>query len=452
MKQGISVRLRRAAFVAAFAFGLSTTAAPKHVLVVTAVQGFPHSSRPLAEKVIAGLGEQTGLFTVDYVRGGKDGRGTEDFEKMTREALKKVDCIIFANTTGDLPLPEKEALTDFVKSGKGFVGMHSASDTYHGWKPYIDMLGGEFQTHHEQVGIQCINEDPEHPATRHFGPTFNVFDEIYIMKSYEGSKVHRLLTLDKHPNTGLPGEYPVSWCREVGKGRVFYTSLGHREDVWLSQAYQEHILGGIKWALGLEKGDGEPQSTEVHLTKEEKREGFKPLFNGKDMDGWHLRQKDGKESWSVQNGVLCNVLAKDEHGTDLVSDDKFKDFIVRYEYMMPKGANSGFYLRGRHEIQIFDDAGNNVKEPGMHSNGALYIIEPATAMVSRKAGEWQTVEAKMVGNKVTVFLNGVKIHDDLVVDKPTGGQLDDKVGEPGPFLLQGDHGSVAFRNIRVRKL
>jgi type 1 glutamine amidotransferase len=453
MKQGIAILFRRAVLAAAFSFGLSLSAAPKHVLVVTATQGFRHSSIPLAEKVLAGLGEQTGIFTVDYARGGADGKGSDDLaEKMTRDALKKYDAIIFANTTGDLPLPQKEALTDFVKSGKAFVGMHSASDTFHGWRPYIDMLGGEFQTHNEQVHIDCINEDQEHPATRHLGPFFGVFDEIYIIKSYDGSKVHRLLTLDKHPNTGIPGEYPVSWCKEFGKGRVFYTSLGHREDVWLSQAYQEHVLGGIKWALGLEKGAADPQRTEVHLTKEEKREGFKPLFNGKNIEGWHLRHKDGKQSWSVQNGVLCNVLAKDEHGTDLVSDDKFQDFIVRYEYMVPKGANSGFYLRGRHEIQIFDDIGNNLKEPGLHSNGAIYIIEPATTMVSRKAGDWQTVEAKMIGDKVTVFLNGVKIHDNLVVNKPTGSELDDKVGEPGPFLLQGDHGSVAFRNIRVKKL
>src|SRR5205823_1700891 len=144
------------------------------------------------------------------------------------------------------------------------------------------------------------------------------------------------------------------------------------------------------------------------------------------------------------------IVTKDDHGTDLVSDENYKDFEVRYEYMVTKGSNSGFYLRGRHEIQIFDDG--DMKQPGLHSNGALYIIEPATFMVSRKPGEWQTVEAKFVGDKVTVFLNGVKIHDKLTVDKPTGGQLDDKVGEPGPFLLQGDHGTVAFRNIRVRRL
>ena len=257
MKQ-IFIFARQAALVAIATVGLNVFAEPKHVLVVTAVQGFPHSSRPLAEKVLAGLGEETGLFTVDYVRGGPDGKGTQDFEKMTAEALKKVDAIIFANTTLDLPIPQKEALTDFVKSGKGFVGMHSASDTYHNWQPYIEMLGGEFQIHHEQVRVECINKDPEHPATRHLGPTFGVFDEIYIIKNYDGNKVHRLLTLDRHPNTGVPGEYPIAWCKQYGKGRVFYTSLGHREDVWLNEDYQQHILGGIKWALGLAEGSATP--------------------------------------------------------------------------------------------------------------------------------------------------------------------------------------------------
>jgi type 1 glutamine amidotransferase len=378
---------------------------------------------------------------------------------MTRDALKKYDAIIFANTTGDLPLPEREALVDFVKSGKAFVGMHSASDTFHGWRPYIDMLGGEFRIHHEQARIECINQDPAHPATKHLGPTFQVTDEIYLMTNFARAKVHGLLAVDKHPNEAtldkhpleLPlGDYPVAWSRQFGKGRIFYTSLGHREDVWLSEAYQQHILGGIKWALGYEKADAEPQDTTYHVSKEEQKDGFKPLFDGKSLKGWKLRHADGHPSWSVQNGVLVNALRKDEHGTDLVSEENYKDFVVRYEYMVPKGSNSGFYLRGRHEIQIIDDG--DLKEPGLHSNGALYVTEPATTLVSRKAGEWQTAEVKMVGNKVTVFLNGVKIHDNTVADKPTGGQLDDKVGEPGPFFLQGDHGSVSFRNLRVKKL
>ena len=83
---------------------------------------------------------------------------------------------------------------------------------------------------------------------------------LSVMNGFERAKVHGLLTLDKHPNSGEPGDYPIAWCKKYGKGNVFYTSLGHREDVWESQPYQKHILGGIKWALGLAKGDAKPQT------------------------------------------------------------------------------------------------------------------------------------------------------------------------------------------------
>jgi type 1 glutamine amidotransferase len=448
---------RRALLLAAALVCAAVHAEPKHILVVTATQGYRHSSIPLAEKVIAAMGETTGLWDVDYARGGADGKGSDDLQqKMTRDALKKYDAIIFANTTGDLPLPDRDALIDFVKSGKGFVGTHSASDTFHGWPGYIQMLGGEFRAHYAQAQVDCINLDRDHPATRHLGPFYTVFDEIYVQKNFDRTKVHGLLALDKHPNTIIPGDYPISWTRQIGKGRLFYTSLGHREDVWLSDVYQKHLLGGIKFALGLEKADSEPQDTEYHLSKEESREGFKALFDGTDLKGWHLRRKEGNPSWSVQNGILVNIAGKNEsgedvHGTDLVSDEKFKDFIVRYEYMIPTNSNSGFYLRGRHEIQILDD-GNRNKALGPGSNGGIYTIAGPVEQYSRKPGQWQTVEARMKGNLVTVYLNGVKIHDKVVVDHATGSELDRNVNDPGPFMLQGDHGTVAFRKIRVKKL
>jgi type 1 glutamine amidotransferase len=196
--------------------------------------------------------------------------------KLSLENLKNYDGVIFANTTGDLPLPDLEGFINWVKQGHGFVGMHSASDTLHHSKgprwPYIEMLGGEFETHNAQVSVDAINKDKNHPATKHLGDTFTVFDEIYIIKKYNPSTVHELLVLDQHPNTKAPGHYAVSWCKDLGQGKVFYTSLGHREDVWnpeekgrknskeTSEAYQQHILGGIKWALGLEPGDGTPQT------------------------------------------------------------------------------------------------------------------------------------------------------------------------------------------------
>jgi len=245
-----------------FSFALPGFAAPKKLLVVTVTKGFRHSSIPTAEKVLAELAQKSGAFTVDYVRTDEDMA-----QKMTAEALRNYDGVMFANTTGDLPLPDKQAFLDWIKSGKGFIATHSGSDTFHGFPPYIEMLGGEFETHHAQAQVDCINQDPKHPACRHLGPTWHLKDEIYLIKSFDRSKVHGLLMLDKHPNDKTPGDFPIAWTKDYGKGRVFYTSLGHREDVWdpntpesfkrenpksVSEAYQQHILGGIKWALGLE--------------------------------------------------------------------------------------------------------------------------------------------------------------------------------------------------------
>jgi hypothetical protein len=258
------------------------------------------------------------------------------------------------------------------------------------------------------------------------------------------------LSLDKHPNTGAPGDYPIAWCKQVGQGKVFYTALGHRDQVWTNLQYQAHILGGIKWALGIEPGDAQPISKAVKLSDEEIREGFKPLFNGVDLAGWKLREEDHRASWSAQNGMLVNEMSPGKSGTDLVGTEKFWNFTVRYEYMIPKNSNSGFYLRGRHEIQIFDDYSRGEARPD--GNGAVYNLSAASKFVSRPPGKWQQVEVTMVDNKVTVFLNGEKVQDHVLVDRPTGSELDGNVNEPGPFFLQGDHGAVAFRNIRVKSL
>jgi type 1 glutamine amidotransferase len=206
---------------------------------------------------------------VDYVRNDQ-----EMAEKMTPEALKHYDAVVFANTTGNLPLPDKEAFLDWIKSGKGFVGMHAAADTFDGrsgWPAYIDMLGAEFKTHEAQVSVDAINQDQACPICKHLPATWTVWDEIYQFKNFDRSKVHGLLTMDKHPNNKTPGDYPIAWCKQYGKGRVFYTSLGHRKEIWdpndtdrknskeVAEAYQKHILNGIKWAVGLEDFDARPQ-------------------------------------------------------------------------------------------------------------------------------------------------------------------------------------------------
>ncbi len=436
--------------------------APKKILVITVTYGFHHDSTATAEKVLTQLAEKSGLFTVDIVRSGRepgdaDAKARWDeankkalAEKMSPAALKNYDAVFFANTTGDLPLPDRDGFIEWIKAGGSLIGTHSASDTFHGFRPYIETLGGEFLTHNAQVQVECLVEDPTHPSTKHFGKSFVVKDEIYLQKSFHRDQVHGLLSLDKHPNSGMPGDYPIAWCKTVGKGKVFYTALGHRDDVWESQAYQEHVLGGIKWALGIEPGDSAPISKAAKLSDDEVREGFRPLFNGVDLAGWKPRVTERANTWSAQNGMLVNELQPGHHGVDLVGEEKFWNFTVRYEYMIPKNSNSGFYLRGRHEIQIFDDFNRGEARPD--GNGAIYNLSAASKFVSREPGKWQQVEATMVGDRVTVFLNGDKVQDNVLVDRATGSELDGNLKEAGPFFLQGDHGAVAFRNIRVKAL
>ena len=176
---------------------------------------------------------------------------------------------------------------------------------------------------------------------------------------------------------------------------------------------------------------------------------FKPVFNGKDLTGWHARNEKNPNVWKVVDGVLKNDLQKGQHGVDLVTDQKFWNFTVRYEYMVPEGSNSGFYLRGRHEIQILGQ-----KEPKPHKQGdaAIYNFKAPDTYASKNPGEWNTVEATIIDNKITVTLNGKKVHDNVECNVATGSELDRKVTEPGSLFIQGDHGVVSLRNIEIKEL
>ncbi|MDB6033312.1 MAG: hypothetical protein JWM16_3650 [Verrucomicrobiales bacterium] len=179
-------------------------------------------------------------------------------------------------------------------------------------------------------------------------------------------------------------------------------------------------------------------------------EGFKPLFNGKDTSGWHLRNPKGHNSWTIEDGILKNTVKQGEHGTDLVTDQKFWNFTVKYEYMVPDNSNSGFYLRGRHELQILGDYKKG--KPSLGGNGAIYQVKAPSEFASKPGGEWQTAEATIIGNKISMTLNGKKIHDNVECNKATGSEIDNKLNEPGPIFLQGDHGTVWFRNIEIKEL
>jgi hypothetical protein len=241
---------RRAVLISAFllaAAAVEVAAAPKKLLVVTVTKGFRHDSIPTAEKLVALVGQESGTYVVDFARTDEDLAA-----KMTPAALAAYDGVVFASTSGDLPLPDRQGFLDWIASGKAFVGIHAASDTFPGFPPYIAMIGGQFDKHGPQVKVKLRVLDPKSPATLGLANPTVVFDEIYQFKNLAPAGNQVLLALDQHPNEGTPGTFPLAWTRGQGQGRVFYTALGHREDVLESDWFKKHLRGGILWALGLQ--------------------------------------------------------------------------------------------------------------------------------------------------------------------------------------------------------
>ena len=169
------------------------------------------------------------------------------------------------------------------------------------------------------------------------------------------------------------------------------------------------------------------------------------LFDGKTLTGWKLRDPQKKNGWAAQNGELVVVEPKDN--ADLVSEQTFQDLKLHVEFSVDAKSNSGVYLRGRYEIQILDNHGAEMAlDP--HACGALYSRVGPKLDATKPAGEWQTLDITFVGRKLEVVLNGKQVVD-TVVEGITGGALNPFEGEPGPLMLQGDHGKVRFRNIVV---
>lgn len=166
------------------------------------------------------------------------------------------------------------------------------------------------------------------------------------------------------------------------------------------------------------------------------------LFNGRDLSGWKPRHADQKHGWIVRDGILFN----EKPGNDLMTEQKYTDFKLSAEFRYPKGSNSGIYLRGRYEVQIEDNYG---QEADCHKVGGVYGFLTPSLNAAKKPGEWQTIEITLVGREVTVVMNGERIIDRQTIPGITGGALDSKEGEPGPLLIQGDHGPVEFRKVAI---
>lgn len=166
------------------------------------------------------------------------------------------------------------------------------------------------------------------------------------------------------------------------------------------------------------------------------------LFDGKSMANWEGQHKDKELGWTIVDGAMTNQ----PHANNLVSRHRFQDFKIVCEYKVEKGSNSGIYLRGRYELQVLDDYG---KPTESHGHMALYSRVAPKVNASKPVGEWQTMEAIIVGNRLSVTLNGQKVQDNIVIDGITGGALDSNEADPGPIMIQGDHEKITYRKVIV---
>ena len=167
------------------------------------------------------------------------------------------------------------------------------------------------------------------------------------------------------------------------------------------------------------------------------------LFDGKSLDQWKAIDESRENQWKAENGLLSNPKS----GVNLISEEKFTDFKLHIEARYPSKSNSGIYLRGRYEVQVEDSYG---KDPSSILYGGVYGFLTPNQMAAKPAGEWQVFDITLVGRRVTIVANGQTLINDQIIPGITGGAIDSNEGDPGPMMLQGDHGVVAFRNISIQ--
>jgi type 1 glutamine amidotransferase len=272
-------------------------AANKRLLLVTHSGGFIHGSVATAEQTLKEIGPANGFdvtcwrFTEDPDKKVKAKTGAErtaleayserfrgatklpvereNCGRINKETLKNFDVVLFFTTGNPMAKEEIADLKEWVKAGGAVAGTHCATDTLYQESVYGDLIGAYFKGH--PPGLQKIKvkvEDPKHPAAAGFTDGMDYQDEMYVFKDapYSREKLHIILSIDAatfKPGNNLTradGDYAISWCREEGKGKVFYTSFGHDPKVWKDEKFQKHLFGGLKWATGQVPGDATPSA------------------------------------------------------------------------------------------------------------------------------------------------------------------------------------------------
>lgn len=234
----------------------------RKILVFNKCEGYVHSSIPVADKMLEIMGKKTGAFEVTI---------TDDTNMLDPEKLAGYDAIILNNTTQwKLNDPkQREALLNFVKGGKGLIGIHAATDNFYNWPEGAEMMGGLFDGHPWVAeGTWAVKiDEPKHTLNKGFdNKGFTVKDELYQIKApYSRDKLRVLASLDMSKAQNKVGgrkdnDNPLSWIHDYGKGRVFYCAFGHNDEVFWNKGIVQHYLDGIQWALGDLKADSNPSA------------------------------------------------------------------------------------------------------------------------------------------------------------------------------------------------
>lgn len=223
------------------ALGMHTYAKPK-ILVFSKTTGFRHDNIEKGAETIIALGNTHGFGVVH----------SEDAALFTDENLKQYDAVVFLSTTGDIFNDEqKAAFMRYIQAGKGFVGIHAATDTEYKWHWYGKLVGGYFMSHPEVQHADIHVLDKNHPATAHLPDVWHRKDEWYDFKDLNRD-VKLLMQLDEKSYKGgkMGDHHPIAWYHEYDGGRGFYTALGHTKEAFDEPEFLQHIVGGIKYAIG----------------------------------------------------------------------------------------------------------------------------------------------------------------------------------------------------------
>ncbi|MFI6089740.1 ThuA domain-containing protein [Streptomyces sp. NPDC051218] len=417
--------------------GAAGKAVGEKVLVFSKTAGFRHDSIPDGIAAIKELGAANG-FTVD---------ATEDAKAFTAKNLAKYDAVIWLSTTGDvLDGKQQAAFEGYIKKGGGYVGVHAAADTEYDWPFYGGLAGAYFQSHPAIQPAKVQVEDHGHPSTAHLPGIWDRTDEWYNYRSNPRDRAHVLASLDESSYSGgsMSGDHPIAWCQDYQGGRSFYTGSGHTKESFADPAYRTHLLGGIRWATGAAQADCRPEK------------GYTPIFDGTatSLEAW---KQAGPGSFELDegDGTLTTV-----GGMGMLWHDGAKElgsYSLKLDWRMDGDDNSGIFVGfpasddpwsavdNGYEIQI--DA-TDVPEK---TTGSVYGFKSADLKKRDKAlnpvGEWNTYELRVEGERLRIYLNGVKINDFTNTD-PARSLKDGHIG----IQNHGADDQVSFRDIRVKDL